>query len=270
LKLVIPDSNKNLGESFLYTTGVEFAFCSAPKKGEVELLTRFNFCRESATGNIWAYFNPNFFEGSRYIPLIHKLKFDKTRVVVRMVSLVSHPHNEDFESDILCGVRIANLIEREYGWDLSAARRIELAELKKYLSYPGQPQRSVCDMFYIESDPRWISSPQMMTFYLLLIRSGQLKGLHDVENYQGLLKAVKGFSRSRSGDKYHLYTALKYAAVLLKRHDELFDSMQKNYGKSSYANNIAVSEGIARLCRGNTYNHDLLSKFQTLAAKEGI
>jgi hypothetical protein len=251
---------------------IEFGFCSPPNENDkLELLTTFNACRESATGNIWAFFNQRYFAGTRNISLIKELKFDKTHVLIRQVATIGSQAEAAFENTIKCGLRIINILEDTYGWKRSKIHDVVLENAEKYMkNWGGIPAKVNYRMFLLEGDARWIQSPQMLTLYMLLIRSGKIPEMQDVVDIESLMKVMKLFSRLRSGDKYFIRTALKFVAVLMKRYTELFGMMKENYGSKAYRDHISVVEGISFLCNGHTRNDELFSRFVKLSKAEKI
>jgi hypothetical protein len=264
-KLIVPKNNE-LNTNFGYATWLEFAFCSLPNnKNEITLLTRFNRCRESATGNVWAYFNPDRLNFGRCIPLIKKIKFNKTRLLIRQVVSAGSDADNNYNSVIECGIKIVNILETKYGWRISKSKSVKLVNSEKYAA-----NNLSVHMTFVEGDDRWVQSPQMLTFYMLLLRSGQIPEMLSVKTFDDLQEIMKTFNKTRSGDKYYFRTALKFIDVIMKRHKNLFGAMADNYDPKFYNGQVRLYEGINELCVGKTYNTFMHNKFVDLAKEEKI
>lgn len=110
------------------------------------------------------------------------------------------------------GARILNMLENEVGWGLTS--------VKKAVS-PNIAKKDKYGVVFVAS-PRWMKSTQLMSLFLLVIRSAKrkhVKALKDLDDIPKMLEKVK---TDASGDMGFVKRSAHMWSKVMKYSDEIF------------------------------------------------
>jgi len=212
-----------------------FAFVSPPKSGTIAMLTDLTYCRESMCEYIRQELRNiahNDINMSKLHMIIHRKVYSKFDVNL-----------EAFRNQVLTGQRMANAIEKHYGWPLTKIYPVTTEEIKS---------KNV-GFYYIYTGKRWMKSPIMLSLYTLLFR---LATNNQKYKFKNRIKSIKSlFNVLHEVCERCNYTEAHYFEAHGGRWKLVLDNYRKLFGgrnmKDQYypgGGDYYFSEGINSLC----------------------
>jgi len=237
-----------------------FTFTTRPRLGKVKCKMSMVYCRES------------FCEYLRQdLRKVTHNKIITTRLhmgVYRRVPMTKYfeKHKITFRNQVLAAQAMANAVEKHYGWPLT----------KVYPAVPTKEQSGVQEgnlFYYVNASKRWMKSPAMLSLFTLFFRIASHDGkfkfhtrIKDIDSFYDVLRSAA--SKSDYSEMYYVSTHSSLWPVVLDNYDKLFG---KRTMKSLYqpdAGNYYFSEGINRLCDGDSNDNKLRVAFNKILKKE--
>lgn len=139
-----------------------------------------------------------------------KTWFNRTRVVVYVPNHTAALVNRWMEY----GLKHMHILEKKVGWPLSKLWRLENKEFADDVN-----------CYYFEGTKKWVHSPQMMSFYLLLMRCGRYVAASRAKEVAKLktIKALKKHWSAKVGeDAKRMRSVLENTDKILKNYSKLF------------------------------------------------
>jgi hypothetical protein len=169
-----------------------------------------------------------------------------------------------FQDQVIAGQRMANAIEREYGWPLT----------KIYPADPGTDNVASNNKFYyIAASKRWIKSPVMLSLFTLLFRMStnnqRFQFKNRITSMKSLFKVLDEIAPKISYGEMSFYrTHGKRWKLVLNNYQKLFGSrsMVSLYYPSA-GGSYFFSEGINQICDENSKDKELNSAFCDIVKK---
>ena len=204
----------------------QFSWASRPYNGVATQLTSWHGCRETFTSELRRCHSPVVNKAWR-----SKLKIDSRRA--RILVLFKQPNMKNdlaihkaAEIQMEEAVRVLNIIERYKKWPMSKVSRVD-----------GLSDNESC--FLLTGSGKWIISPQMVSFYLLIVRlCAQDK--HTAAFKKFSTKDFAAISRSanysRAGDFGYFRSCYTKLQLFFDNYDELF-------GETTIKDNFAAWAG---------------------------
>jgi len=230
-----------------------FAFTSKPYKGEIKSTSYLTYCRESFCEYVR--------QEARKVTT-NKVNLDKLQMVIyrRVGERRLKSNSKIFERQVLAGQKMVNTIEKYQGWPLTRIYPVIIEEV---------PENNLA--YFITANKRWLKAPAMLSLYTLLFRiassEAKFKFIKNIESYDNLFKVLKeAADKSSYMEMAYCRVHSKYWPLILDNYQTLFgDRTMKKlyYPKGGWH----FSEGINRLCDGNTNDDVLRKRFEELKAK---
>ena len=179
--------------------------------------------------------------------------FDRARVIFYK----RIPANLNTNADqATAAVKIANLFESEFGWPLTEVYRLENEDV-----HPNN------EFYYFEGDKKWIHSPQLISFYLLILRMSFSLSKKNAE----LVSSKKKLStllpvlmkRCVDSDAVRFRKIHKDVIKMLNNYDALFAdrTMRSLFVKSG---GFIKNEGVEKFLRNDTVDKELVNAWRNL------
>lgn len=244
------------------------AFCSIAEKGKVRQLTDFMHCREIAIDHLRAdicdvkEYDKHYHEIYEEDRSLEKknIPLDKTRLLIyRKVqnspnATVFNKRCSGFEIEIINGVEIINAFEKELGW---IRTRVYRANHKEDITNR---------VYMVVGSKRWLSCPQALSIYILLLRSG---GINDAVFHKGVdvfLSSIRNMRTINYTDKSYLKNRSHQWLLFLRNIGKIFGrrNMHDRYlPKSSEGYDLSF-EGIAAMLEGETEDQEAYKRWKTV------
>lgn len=171
--------------------------------------------------------------------------FNKARVIVL---ITSGQHSEtEINRWMEYSLKHMHIIEKKAGWPLS--------KVKKLIHPDFAPSRY---FYYFEGSRKWVHSPQMISFYMLLIRASRFTTMSDFSDLakrrsiNGLLNHWEG--NNITSDASRMRKVLKETVRIIKNYPALFGSreMRELYLPKERTSSWLNGEGIQRMIENRT------------------
>lgn len=164
--------------------------------------------------------------------------------------------------------RILNDIEKTKGWKATTITKVGIHK-KTAESY----NKDILPLlFWVNGSKHWIKAPQLFSLYVLLIRIMRNMNFRKAKTFNDLIKEINKEqiknNRSRNKpfgklyDSEHLYNCDKWE-ILIANDRFIYKnrSMSDNYMEEVYDDKDGTTEGVDRLCSGNSLDREVLTRF---------
>lgn len=173
-----------------------------------------NTCRETLAAN----YTSSLQEG---LSSFGKVPKDKLRILIMCVDgrNANEKRAENWYNWIKSGVRILNMLESEVGWALTKVMKITNKDLMDAGKYG----------VVVVASPRWLKATQLMSMFLLILRSAKkphIKSLKKIENISKMVEALS--ETAKSGDALHVKNTANSWLKIMRHSSELFKTGREN------------------------------------------
>lgn len=222
---------KNVGMSQIYSSGLEFAFISV----EGEQCHAFAYCKDFLQDAVWATLNES--SASIYgFSYTHgtnpPVDLDNMRMGVRLCN----SKGDELEKMCLNAVKFLREVDKEQGF---APTDILLG---------GRRKGEKSDTFVFVSDPKWLYSPVMVSWYSLLVRVGMTYTGGDWRKHFDSAKSYLG----KNDNGYTTSSKAGVDKLVGKQPEAIFaKKIIDNYPKGVSVSAMHNSGGIVAFSRGS-------------------
>ncbi len=222
---------KNVGMNQIYSSGLEFAFISA----EGKQCHAFAYCKDFLQDAVWATLNKS--SASIYgFSYVHGTNPPVDLSVMRLGVRLSNSKPGELEKMCLNSVKFLREVDKEQGF---APTDILLG---------GKRKGEKSDTFVFVSDPKWLYSPVMVSWYSLLVRVGMTYAGGDWRKHFDGAKSYLG----RNDKRYTTSSKAGVDKLVGKQPNTIFaKTFSGNYPKGVVVSAMHNNGGIVAFSKGN-------------------
>jgi len=215
---------------------VSFSWVNTKGRNSFLQVTCWHNCRETFTGELCRLLDEN-------RPWNYQTVLNLNRL--RMAFTIRHKSDvklETFKRYTIkdnkwakASLKMLNIFEKSQGWALSKIYAVVNPEHKKLRA----------NTYILVSSPKWMHAPQLLSFFLLIVRLGRYYKEMKVFNSPGDLNILKDkliASKDKNADINWFAELADYIPLVLSNHKKLFfngRSVKKNYSSCKTFNGIS-------------------------------
>lgn len=235
---------------------IQWNWYTKPRGGKVKAISEWVSCRENASNNVRR-------DIMSKVPTGFDAKVARILCQISVSRAITDERYETrrrtFVAKIQRAVNFLNVMEKEYGWELTELHDLEFDD-------PGSGCRNMICM--ITGDKKWIRSPHMVSLWLLFLRVGGTKHLWNPKSYDSLKKKVsKYLEKVKNTDADHIRIVFPFAEKIMDNYSELFKGFpaSRNYSSiKAWDGATPANEGIRKLCTGYSADKKLTERLNTI------
>ena len=239
-----------------------FTWVKIVSKNKLEQTSAWHSCRETFTSVIHKFIYPT---------VGYKSEVNIKKLMMGVIK--RYPADINFDKEVIrnekeikASIRCINIVEKYLGWSLSKIRKIKNKELPK----------SYIDGYFITGSPKWLRSPPLLSFYLLLIKAGvyhntlsKVNSIYDLE----AIGALPEFSTAQKASSQNECIFDKNGVIFKwyksshKRFVPFIENVHKLFFNKTIRDNYSIyktTDGVFEFCNGNIMNPQLKCKWETI------